>query len=101
MNDCGLASANAAGAGAMAWQFTTTGSCPGALTLKVERGFTYTAPLTGPFFLFPSYTIEATRITISYPYRWQFSSVVKLVAPSSNYAQNSVIRNVAVLQNMN
>src|SRR4030095_6216643 len=73
VNDCGLGAAQAAPAGTLAWTFTANTGCPGTLTLTVERGFTYATTLTTPFET--AYTIEGTRATLSYPYRWQFSNV--------------------------
>jgi hypothetical protein len=45
-------------------------------------------------------TVEATRITISYPFQWHFNRVVKLVAPSANYAQSVQINVDAMMQNL-
>ena len=100
LNDCGLATANGAPGAALTWTFTTTGTCAGPLTLTIERGYTYAAVLPNPPFQ-ANYTIEATRLTLNYPYRWQFNRVAPLVAPGANYPAVSQINSVAIMQNLN
>ena len=101
LNDCGLATANGVPGAALTWTFTTTGTCAGPLTLTIERGYTYTAALPSPPFFAALYTIEATRLTLNYPYRWQFNRVAPLVAPGANYPAVSQINSVAIMQNLN
>jgi Flp pilus assembly protein TadG len=100
LNDCGLATANGTPGAALTWTFTTNAGCAGTLTLTIERGFTYTATLPNPPFQ-ANYTIEATRVTLSYPYRWQFNRVIPLVAPGAAYPATSQINSVATMQNLN
>jgi TadE-like protein len=99
VNDCGLASAGAASGGTLIWNFTANTGCPGTLTLKIERGSTYTATLTAPFQT--AYTIEGTKITLSYPYKWQFNKVITFLAPGATYAGTTQITSVALMQNLN
>ena len=101
LNDCGLAAANGAPGAALTWTFTTTGTCSGPLTLTIERGYHYTATLPNPPFSAAAYTIEATRLTLNYPYRWQFNKVAPLVAPGANYPAVSQINSVAIMQKLN
>jgi len=98
VNDCGLAATPAVPGAALVWTFTATTNCAGTLTLTVERGYTYTTTLNPPFEA--NYTIEATRATLSYPYRWQFSNVIKLLSPSASYPGASQINSVVVVQNV-
>lgn len=106
INDCGLVSApGAAGTplnatAPLAWTFTANTGCGGTLTLTIERGYAFTATLPNPPFQ-ANYTIEATRVTLSYPYSWQFYRVVPLVAPGANYPTTSQINSVAIMQNLN
>jgi Flp pilus assembly protein TadG len=100
MNDCGLASAGGTSGGTLIWNFTANTTCAGTLTLKIERGFTYTATLTAPFQT-GTYTIEGTRVTLSYPYKWQFNKVITFLAPGATYAGNTLITSVALMQNLN
>ena len=81
--------------GSFVWQYTING-CPGTLTVTINRA------LVLPYTL-PSGQVKAigTQVTVSYPYRWHFSSVIKLVAPSANYAQVTPITVDAVMQNLN
>jgi Flp pilus assembly protein TadG len=99
VNDCGLGSANGTASGTLAWTFTPNTGCAGTLTLTIERGYTYTATLTAPFQT--AYTIEGTRVTLSYPYRWQFNKVIQFVAPGATYAGVSQISSVGLMQNLN
>jgi len=103
MNDCGLfpiVNPPAHAAGTLIWTYTANGGgCPGTLTLIIDRGFTYTAGLANPF---PAnYTVEATKVTISYPYKWQFNNVIRLIVPGATYAANSLITSTAIMQNLN
>jgi Flp pilus assembly protein TadG len=100
LNDCGLGTANGAGSGPLSWTFTANTGCGGTLTLKIERGYVYTATLPAPPFQ-ANYTIEGTRVTLSYPYRWQFNRVAPLIAPGANYLPTTQINSVAVMQNLN
>jgi Flp pilus assembly protein TadG len=98
VNDCGLASATAAPAGSLTWTFTVT--CPGNLILKIERGVNnINAALPTPFQ--PGYLIEATRVTLTYPYHWHFDKVIPLLMPGASYPAGSPITTVVVMQNLN
>ena len=100
LNDCGLGTVNGAGSGSLSWTFTANTGCGGTLTLIIERGYVYTATLPAPPFQ-ANYTIEATRVTLSYPYRWQFNRVVPFIAPAANYPATTQINSIAILQNLN
>ena len=100
LNDCGLGTVNGAGSGPLSWTFTANAGCGGTLTLIIERGFVYTATLPAPPFQ-ANYTIEASRVTLSYPYRWQFNRVVPFIAPAANYPATTQINSIAVMQNLN
>ena len=93
IDDCGLASASPSNAN-LAWTYQATVNCPGTLTVIIDRGTTYQTPGGNPE------TVEATHITISYPFQWRFNRVVKLVAPSANYAQTVQINVDAMMQNL-
>jgi Flp pilus assembly protein TadG len=97
---CGLDSANATQTGLTTWTFSAGTGCTGTLLLTINRGFTYTTNLSAPFSNLP-YTIEATQITLQYPYQWQFNKAIRLLEPSANYAATSQLTSVAVMQNMN
>jgi len=102
LNDCGLNSASAAASGTLAWTFTANTNCPGTLSLKVERGYVYSpsAALPTPFDS-GSYGIEGTKVTISYPYKWEFNKVIGLLVPGASYAGTSQISGIGVMQNLN
>jgi Flp pilus assembly protein TadG len=100
LNDCGLGTVNGAGSGSLSWTFTANTGCAGTLTLIIERGYVYTATLPAPPFQ-ANYTIEGTRVTLSYPYQWQFNRVAPLIAPGANYPATSQINSIAIMQNLN
>lgn len=100
LNDCGLGTAGGAPSGSLSWTFTANTGCGGTLTLKIERGYIYTATLPDPPFQ-ANYTIEGTRVTLNYPYRWQFNRVAPLIAPGANYPATTQINSVAIMQNLN
>lgn len=100
LNDCGLGTVNGVGSGSLSWTFTANTGCGGTLTLKIERGYVYTATLPAPPFQ-ANYTIEGTRVTLNYPYRWQFNRVAPLIAPGANYPATTQISSIAIMQNLN
>ena len=97
VNDCGLSGTTPTKA-ALTWTFTASnGNCSG-LILVVNRGVTYGATLASPFQ--PGYTVEATSVTLKYPYQWQFNKAIGLIAPGANYA-SGLIQSVTTMQNLN
>jgi hypothetical protein len=100
--DCGLAAAAGVPSGTLSWTFTP-GGCAGTMSLQIERGFILPAiPLPNPPFQ-TSYTIEATRVILIYPYKWSFdfNGVARLLNPSANYPTTSQLKSTAVMQNQN
>ena len=103
VSDCGLAISNALDVSyspPRTWTYTkNTSPCAGTLTLTVERGYTFQLPAS------PSYpggmTVEATRVTLSYPYKWQFNRVIQFLVPGATFQSSSQISAVAVMQNLN
>jgi len=55
--------------------------------LKIERAFINpnVVSLANPFDHHDPYKIENTRITLVYPYQWQFSRVFQFLGGNSNY----------------
>jgi Flp pilus assembly protein TadG len=103
VSDCGLSIANSNDVSFLpprTWIYTkNTSPCAGTLTLTVERGYTFQLPAS------PTYpggmTFEATRITLSYPYKWQFNRVIQFLVPGATFQSSSQITSVAVMQNLN
>ena len=99
VNDCGLSSVTPPPPSGLTWIYTASSGCPGALTLTIERGYTYT---TAPSALYPTgINVEATRVTLSYPYKWQFNTIFQFLVPGGGFAGSSQISTVAVMQNLN
>ncbi len=104
LDDCGLAAVGQQTVihtnGTLTWTYTTDAArCAGTLTLEVNRGYTFLDPTTTSY---PSgMTVEATRVTLSYPYRWQFNKVVQLLVPGGSFTGPTQITSVAIMQNLN
>lgn len=86
--------ASATSAGTFAWQYTSSTSGCGAFLLKIERNYTYT---TGSS---PTVTVDATRVTLSYPFNWSIGRVLRLLTPSSNLGNTVTINTAVVMQNL-
>jgi Flp pilus assembly protein TadG len=94
IDDCGLSSAGGTLTGGT-WTWTFSGSCPGgALTLAINRDFTFTAGGGAP-------VVEATRVTLSYPYQWHFNRVVQFLVPGATFGAVTQIPTTATMQNLN
>src|SRR2546422_2901368 len=69
--------------------------CPGTLTLKVEREYSFQTVIDGTTF-----DVVSTRVSLSYPYRWHFNRVIQFVAPGASYAGVTQISTDAIVSNM-
>jgi Flp pilus assembly protein TadG len=94
VNDCGLATATPTNSG-LVWTYTANTACPGGgtLTLIVDRGKTFQT--TG------GVTVETTHVSISYPFQWRFSGVIKVLIRNARYPGITYISNESVMQNLN
>jgi hypothetical protein len=105
LNDCGLSTAvPTTGVPPLSWNFSTVApanGCSDGLTLTIERGIIYSPPKD--LITLPSgpYTIEATRVTIKYPYAWTFNHVITLIASGASYPGTSELTEVATMENLN
>lgn len=104
VNDCGLSSASPAQishtSGTLMWTYQVNTGCPGTLILTIDRGATFTTAASPPVYV-QGQVVEATQLTLTYPYRWQFVNVIKLIAPNASYATNTTITTSAAVQNLN
>ena len=91
VNTCGLASATPSNSG-LVWTYTASTGCPGTITLTIDRGNTFVSG---------GVTVEATQVSISYPFRWRFSKVIRVLIPGAVYAGVSYLSNSSVMQNLN
>ena len=103
VNDLGLATATPGGPTNWTWTFTGTGAtCIDSggntkrFTMTVNRGLSYNVTSGGN-----TVTVEATQVTLSYPYQWQFNRVITLVVGSASYPATSCIVTSAAMQNLN
>ena len=77
INDCGLSTASPASAG-LTWTYTANTGCPGTLTLIIDRGSVFLTTAGTPV------TVEATHVTIQYPYQWRFNKVISVLPGTTN-----------------
>jgi Flp pilus assembly protein TadG len=77
VDDCGLRTA-VPNKTELSWTYSG-GGCSGTFSLVINRGSVYQNAGASPEW------IEATRLTLSYPYTWSFGRVSRLVAPSANF----------------
>jgi Flp pilus assembly protein TadG len=87
------------GPNTFAWTYTSPSNCPGTtskMSIDIERAVTTPVTVGGT-----TTTVLMTRVTINYPFRWAFGSVVKLLAPSSNYATQLTLSAVVIMPNLN
>jgi len=78
-------------AGPFAWQYTSSSTGCGAFLLKIERNYTFVSGTT---------TIQATRVTLTYPLTWNIGRLMKLMIPSSTLGNSVNITTTAVMQNL-
>ena len=99
VNDCGLSTQFATGpAPPLTWTYSATGSgCPGTLTLTIERQYSFPETVTGAT---GTINVISTHVSISYPYKWRFNSVIQFLAPGASYAGVTQISTDAVAPNM-
>jgi Flp pilus assembly protein TadG len=91
VNTCGLATATPTNSAGLIWTYTASTGCPGTFTLTIDRGNT---TVTGGL------TVEATRVSVSYPFQWRFSKVIRVLIPGAVYAGVSNLTNESVMQNL-
>ncbi len=100
LKNCGLGTvAGVKGTGALALQWTYTavgGGCPApGLTLVVNRGSAFVNATGTP------QNVEATKVTLSYPYQWSFGRVVRLVVPAGTFVGPTQLTAEAVAPSLN
>jgi Flp pilus assembly protein TadG len=95
VNDCGLATAAATQGPTYTWVITATGCPSGNLVLTINRG-KIIAIGSGS----TAVTLEATQVDLTYPYQWQFSKVVKLLAPTASFSGPAQIPSTAIMPNI-
>ena len=91
LSDCGLSGTTPAQSPTYTWTFTAT-CAAGNLSLKVNRGKILSAG---------SQVVQATQVDLNYPHQWQFSRVVKLIAPNASFTGPAQIPSTAIMANIN
>jgi hypothetical protein len=78
-------------AGTLIWQYTISG-CPDTLVITIDRGNIVVEPNTAE-------KVINTQITVTYPHRWQFSKVIRFLAPGAVYAGTTTLTGEATSPN--
>lgn len=77
INDCGLSTASATSSNLIWTYAANSNGCPGrGVTLTVDRGCPQRVPSIAT-------TAIGTCVTITYPYKWRFNSVITLLVPAT------------------
>lgn len=78
INDCGLLGSGASSQANLKWTYTAKGNgCPGTgVQIIIDRGCAQAVPST------PVKAV-GTCVTVSYPYKWRFNSVIILLVPAT------------------
>jgi len=97
VNDCGLSSTSANTTTTWQWEFDASTGCGGnTFTVIINRGYTYpTTSKLGTNNV--PVTVEATQVTMSYPYQWQFNRLVQILGGNvavSSIPTSAVMRNL-------
>jgi Flp pilus assembly protein TadG len=95
MNDCGLAGQAPTNGPALTWTYTTAAGCPAPLALTIERSYSFQTVIGANTF-----DVISTRVTMKYPYQWQFNRVIGLLTPGATYPGVSQITTDAIVPNM-
>jgi Flp pilus assembly protein TadG len=97
VNDCGLSTQSATWSAATVTgtYFATGNGCPGTLTLRIERQYSFQTVINGATF-----EVVSTHVSISYPYRWHFNRVIVFLAPGASYAGVTQISTDAIAPNI-
>jgi Flp pilus assembly protein TadG len=95
VSDCDLATTVAPASTNYTWVFTATGCASGNLVLTINRG-KIIAVGSGS----TAVTLEGTQVDLTYPYQWQFSRVVKLIAPNATFSGPAQIPSTAIMPNI-
>jgi Flp pilus assembly protein TadG len=97
INDCGLKGQNPNVSTGLTWTFKASiNGCPGLLTLTINRGCFTQQPIGGV-----TTDVVSTCVTISYPYKWRFNSVITLLVPNAKYGSITYISASATAFNEN
>ena len=97
INDCGLSNQKPAQGTGLKWSSNATNGCPGlGLTLTIDRGC-FTPQTIGT----ATVDVVNTCVTIQYPYKWRFNSVITLLVPGARYGSVTYISANATAFNEN
>lgn len=77
--------------GGVQWTYTIQG-CPDTLTIIINRGWMSAGATQGTVSI-------STSVTVRYPYRWRFNSVIQLLIPGAQYASTTDLSETAIVHN--
>lgn len=91
-SSCSAPVASRAGLPQLAWKYTISG-CAGStgdVVITINRGVGTTASTPAAV---------GSTVTVSYPYNWQFNSVIQVLIPGANYAKTTQVTETAWVHN--
>jgi len=74
----------------LAWTYSSGAGC-GSFSLVIDRGFTFLNGTT---------TVQATHVTLTYPYTWTFGRIIGLLVKGASPTLPASITSDAVMQNL-
>lgn len=92
VSDCGLGAPSASAE--LTWVATGSSGCAGTFTLTIDRGYAVSTAVGAA----TVYMLN-TRVLISYPYRWRFNNVIKLLVSGASYAGTTQITTQVIIPN--
>ncbi len=73
------------------WTYTSSSAGCGSFSLVIDRGFAFLNGTT---------TVQATRVTLAYPFTWTFGRIIGLLVKGANPTLPATISSDAVMQNL-
>lgn len=91
INTCGLnPTTDAPAAGTFTWTYTA--ACANPVTIVIEREVPNTVDGT---------TTLSTRVTVSYPYNWDFANVAGLLGGANTFSNTITLTSAEIMTNLN
>lgn len=98
LNDCGLVTAPVTtDLVNLTWTYNAAGGgCAAPFVLAIERSYSFPTPPVGGII----FNVSSTRVTLQYPYRWQFNRVIGLMSAGATYPGVTLLTTDATMPNM-
>lgn len=74
--------------GTKSWTYT----CPSGISLTIDRNYNFNTSAGNP--------VQATKVTLTYPYTWTFNDVIGLLVRGAKTSLPTTLTTTAVMQNL-